>query len=86
MKKKWKTNKKSKTEKKRKRGPQGVPPETAQKKCFFFKEMLQEIVQQLRPKKKDSELKKKWRIRIKREKKHLDPKGRTPPFRRLRCN
>ena len=46
-------NEKAKTSKKHKRKkewpPRGVPPETVQKTLFFFwKEMLQEIVQQLR--------------------------------------
>ena len=51
---KKKKNTKIDERKKRKRGPKEVPPVSAQKNDFF-KEMLQEILKQLRPKKSDFE-------------------------------
>ena len=55
--------------------------ETARTIVFFGKEMLQEIVKQLRP--KSTRVKKKKKK--KKENKTLNPEGRTPPFRRLTC-
>ena len=54
--------------------------------CEKQEEILQEIVQQLRSK-KGKKVKKSKKIK-KEEKKtnpNLNPKGRTPPFRRLTC-
>ena len=69
-----KTGKKNKKIKERKKKASKGWLHPKRLKHDFLKEMLQEIVQPLRPKKKK---------KVKTKKKNLDPKSRTPPFRRL---
>ena len=73
------SNKKSKNEKE-KEASKGYPLPRRLQKLFFLKEMLWEIVQQLRQKTILS-----TRIKKKKKEKHstLNPQSRTPPFRRL---
>ena len=79
----------------KKRGLQGVPPETAQKNDFLRKKRrnVTRNREAIEAKKSDFELKKNEKIKqnqktqIRKETQTLDPgpQGRSPPFRRLTC-
>ena len=73
-KKKWPPNQKHKKQRRTKQEALPHTPRRLNKLFFFSSEMLQEIVQQLRSK-KDKIIKKQPYV--------MDPKGRTPSFRRL---
>ena len=66
---KSKFQKKKKKQRKKKEASKGYPQKRI-KKMICVQEMLQEVLQQLKPQKIEEK---------------MDPKGRTPPFRRLTC-